>query len=74
MNTNLEKSLDTMTDAEVMDELRDLQQSFADSDFDALESELHLRAAVLGWTGDPLRQPPRSVLASARSVKRGVTL
>ena len=28
------------------------------------------RAAVLGWTGDPLKQPPRAVLASARAVKK----
>jgi hypothetical protein len=27
-----------------------------------------LKAAVLGWTGDPFKQPPESVLASARQV------
>jgi hypothetical protein len=33
-----------------------------------LEGELRLRASVLGWTGDPLKQPQRAVLASARAV------
>ena len=58
----------TMTDAEVMDEIHDRQLGMTERLFDALESELRLRAAVLGWTGNPLQQPPRSVLASIRSV------
>ena len=38
----------TMTDAEVMDEIRDRQLGMTERLFDALESELRLRAAVLG--------------------------
>lgn len=63
--------IEEMTDSEVMQELTSLTKEFSDEDFDRLESELRLRAAVLGWTGEPLRQPPRSVLATARSVKGG---
>jgi hypothetical protein len=64
-------AIDALTDAEVMEEIRLLQDRFTDADFDALEAQLRLRAAVLGWTGDPLRQPPRSVLSAARVVKGG---
>lgn len=59
-----------MTDDEVMAELSSLQQGFSESDFDQLEAELKLRAAVLGWTGDPLKQPSRTVLAAARAAMK----
>lgn len=36
--------------------------------FDLLENRLHLRAAVLGWTGNPLKQPPASVAAEVRAM------
>lgn len=49
-------------------ELDTLTGQFTDADYNALETELRLRAAVLGWTGDPLQQPVESVLAAARTV------
>jgi len=36
--------------------------------FDLLENRLCLRAAVLGWTGDPLKQPLASVAAELRAM------
>lgn len=60
--------IEAMTDAEVMAELSHLTKGFTDADYDRLEDQLRLRAAVLGWTGDPLKQPAGSVLASARAV------
>ena len=60
-----------MTDAEVMAEIDELARSFQELDIVRLEGELALRAAVMGWTGNPLKQPPRSVLAAARAVKFG---
>lgn len=44
-------------------------EPFTDHEFDQLENELRLRAAVLGWTGDPLEQPTTTVLAAARAVR-----
>lgn len=37
---------------------------------DHLEARLHLRAAVLGWTGHPLKQPLEAVAAEVRAVLR----
>lgn len=62
-------NMEQMSESAILAELEKLQAEFSEDDFDALESELHLRAAVLGWTGDPLKQPARSVLAAALSVK-----
>lgn len=62
--------IEAMTDDEVTEELATLSPSFSETDWQELESSLRLRAAVLGWTGDALRQPPRSVLAAARGVKK----
>src|SRR6185369_13982280 len=61
-------AIEAMDDAEVMQELVDLQTGFTEQDFVDLEHHLKLRAACLHWTGDPLKQPPRSVLACARLV------
>ncbi len=61
---------DLMTDDQVMQELKDLQGSFTEADFDELEYLLWIKAGCLGWTGDPLKQPARSVLACARQVKK----
>ena len=58
-----------MTD-EISAELDALSAQFTDRDFDELESRLRIRAASLGWTGDPMKQPPEVVLAEARSVIR----
>ena len=58
--------IDAMTDAEVLAELTEHQRKFREEDFQRLEWRLKLRAACLGWTGDPLKQPPRSVLLEVR--------
>ena len=55
-------------DPEVAAELDALSAQFTEADYDALEADLRLRAAVLHWTGDPLQQPPETVLAAARGV------
>jgi len=60
--------IEAMTDAEVRAELDQLSQRLTPSMLTEFESELYLRAMVLGWTGDPLRQPARCVLAVARMV------
>ena len=67
--SNIEK----MTDAEVLHELELISYAWntslgKDQWWDALEDNLKLRAACLGWTGDPMRQLPRSVLAAALQV------
>ncbi len=38
-----------------------------------LENELIFRSYLRGWTGDPLQQPPTSVLACIRQVRRKET-
>jgi hypothetical protein len=60
--------IEAMTDAEVMAELQRLQSRFTEDAFDELEMWLKVVAAVLHWTGDPLKQPARTVLAGARQV------
>ena len=62
------KAIGDMLFEEVRDELLALQEEFTPADYDRLEAELHLQAACLSWTGDPLKQPPRAVLAAARIV------
>ena len=42
--------------------------SLSDAEFDQLENELGLRAACLGWTGDPMKQPVNVVAAVARGI------
>lgn len=54
--------------AEQEAEMARISSQFTESDYDVLEAELKLRAACLGWTGDPLQQPVESVLAAARGV------
>ena len=56
-----------LSDAELI-ELADL----TDAEFDELENQLALRAACLGWTGDPMRQPLETVAAIAALAKRGM--
>ena len=60
--------IEAMTDSEVLAEIKEIELYFDGQMFDRLEGELKLRAACLGWTGDPLKQPPRSVLAAARKI------
>ena len=64
------KEIGDMLHAEVLEELEALSRSFTPADFDRLEGELNVRAASLHWTGDPLKQPPRAVLAAARAIKQ----
>lgn len=52
-----------LSDAELI-ELADL----TDAEFDELENQLALRAACLGWTGDPMRQPLETVAAIVRGM------
>lgn len=52
-----------LSDAELI-EFADL----TDAEFDELESQLALRAACLGWTGDPMRQPLETVAAIVRCI------
>ena len=54
-----------LSDAELI-ELADL----TDAEFDELENQLALRAACLGWTGDPMCQPLDSVAACVRTIIR----
>lgn len=57
-----------LSDTELID-----SADLSDTEFDELESQLALRAASLGWTGDPMRQPPETVAAIVRGIitKRG---
>lgn len=64
------KEIGDMSTREVLEELDALRDRFTPADYDRLEGELHLRAAALHWTGDPLKQPPRVVLAAARAVQQ----
>jgi hypothetical protein len=45
-----------------------LSKTMTEADYDKLESQLHLRAACLGWAGHPMEQPPAVVLAIARQI------
>lgn len=53
----------SLSDAELI-EAADL----TDAEFDELENQLALRAACLGWTGDPMRQPLETVAAIVRGI------
>ena len=58
MNTLLELSdVDLVESAEL-----------TDAEFDALESQLAMRAACLGWSGDPMCQPLETVAAIVRGI------
>lgn len=63
------KAIGDMSTREVFEELDELQAGFTSDDYDRLETELLIKAAALHWTGDPLQQPPRAILAAARAVK-----
>lgn len=56
-------SLPALSDAELID-----SADLSDAEFDELEGQLALRAASLGWTGDPMRQPLEVVAAVVRSI------
>ena len=52
-----------LDDAELIESV-----SLSDAEFDELESQLAIRAACLGWTGDPMRQPVAVVAATVRGI------
>ncbi len=58
-----DKLLIALSDADLI-EAADL----TDAEFDELENQLALRAACLGWTGDPMRQPLETVAATVRGI------
>lgn len=53
----------SLPDAELI-ETADL----TNAEFDELENQLAIRAACLGWTGDPMRQPLETVAAIVRGI------
>jgi hypothetical protein len=62
---------DSDDDALTRDEVAELDRlgaTFTGTQYDALERALCLRAYVIGWLGDPLRQPGRVVLNIAREI------
>lgn len=58
-----DKAFLALSDAELI-EAADL----TNAEFDELENQLALRAACLGWTGDPMRQPVETVAAIVRGI------
>lgn len=62
------ESSSSTLEAEGISKLEAMQNQLTEREFDDLESELKLRAAVLGWTGDPLRQPAQIVLGMAEAI------
>ena len=58
-----DKALIALSDADLI-EAADL----TDAEFDELENQLAIRAACLGWTGDPMRQPLETVAATVRGI------
>jgi hypothetical protein len=56
-----------LSDAELIE-----SADLSNAEFDELENQLALRAACLGWTGDPMRQPLETVAAIAALEKRGM--
>lgn len=52
-----------LNDAELIESV-----SLSDAEFDELENQLAIRAASLGWTGDPMRQPLAVVAATVRGI------
>jgi len=52
-----------LADAELIE-----TEELSDAEFDELESQLALKAASLGWTGDPVRQPLEVVAAIVRAI------
>ncbi len=53
----------SLSDAELME-----RADFTDAEFDELERQLALRAACLGWTGDPMREPLEVVAGIVRAI------
>jgi hypothetical protein len=62
------KPLENMTEAEMMAEVESLPELTA-AQRNKLENELYLIHYIRGWTGDPLCQPVRVVLAVLRRIQ-----
>ena len=58
-----DSSLLALSDAELIE-----SADLTDAEFDELENQLAIRAACLGWTGDPMRQPLEIVAATVRGI------
>ena len=58
-----DKALIALSDAELIE-----SADLTDAEFDELENQLAIRAACLGWTGDPMRQPVEAVAATVRGI------
>jgi len=52
-----------LSDAELVE-----SAELTDPEFDELENQLVIRAACLGWSGDPMRQPLETVAAVVRGI------
>lgn len=65
MNEHNQMALLALNDSELMEMVR-----LDDAEFDELENQLGSRAACLGWTGDPMRQPLETVAAIVRGLVR----
>lgn len=53
----------SLSDAELIENAK-----LSAAEFDELENQFALRAACLGWTGDPMRQPLDTVAAIVRCI------
>lgn len=56
-------SLPSLSDEELIESV-----NLTDAEFDELENQLALRAACLGWTGDPMKQPLEVVAGIVRAI------
>lgn len=56
-------SFDQMTDEELIE-----ANALGETELDELERRLHLNAMVLGWTGEPMRQPLPEVAKIVRAI------
>lgn len=67
MNNNNQQASDlaALSDEELI-ETADL----IETEFDELENRLQIRAACLGWNGDPMRQPIEVVASIVRDILR----
>ena len=60
--------IEELSDDQVMVALERMSEQFTEQDYLRLEFRLRLVAGSLGWTGDPLKQPPRVILSTARQI------
>lgn len=58
-----DNALIALSDAELIE-----SADLTDAEFDELENQLAIRAAGLGWTGDPMRQPLETVATTVRGI------